>query len=133
MSAQANANLQQIAQGETYAVGNLNIQNNTAATSNLPQVNSSGFIVCPNTANIKISGRDPQNGNRRVLIVFTMAISTTANPVAPLQVLDQNGCQFMTIQQSQVIALACDADLYISGLSGTAQVTVGQVFLKNSK
>jgi hypothetical protein len=127
MSAKANANLQEIAQGETYAVGNLNQQIGAAATSSAP-ADASGYLQVLNNQTYKVSGRDV-NGNRRVLITFCVLGSSPAG----LQVTDTNGCQFMTIQTGQIIALSCDADLWISGNGGTCKVTVGQVFLKNSK
>ena len=130
MSAKVNANLTEIAQGETYILGNLGVANGASGNGTTsPQCGSDGYLVITNSQQIKIPGRDQNNGNRRALIIFTMKNSVSY----ALQVLDKDGNQFMTINGGQVIAIASDADFIISGNGGTTYVTIGQVFFKNTK
>lgn len=109
----------------TKIFGNLGIANGAPATGALPACSALGFLQITNAMNLLVSGT--KDGKRRLDVTFCVKAGTAIN----LNVLDENGFAFMTIPPGATVQKVMDADFYLSGAGGLAEVTVGQVFLKN--
>lgn len=109
----------------TKIFGNLGIATGAAATGALPACSALGFLQITNAMNLLVSGT--KDGKRRLDVTFCVKAGTAIN----LNVLDADGFAFMTIPSGATIQKVMDADFYLSGAGGLAEVTVGQVFLKN--
>jgi hypothetical protein len=111
-----------VSQAKTYCIGNLGIPTNTPAGGGLPHCRTDGFLEITNGMNLMIPGTD--YGHRRQKIIFYVGGSGSF-----LNVLDINLCNFMQINQNNVIQLDSDYPFVIAGSGGTALVMIGQIFL----
>ena len=102
--------------------GNLGIPDNTPAAGSKPECDQYGYLQITNGMALLLPGT--VNGNKRQRIIFSNKGSETNT----LNVKDSNGCTFIQIFKSDVIALDTDADFIISGNSGTAKVSIGEIF-----
>jgi hypothetical protein len=109
----------------SYAFGNLGVAVGAGAVGGLPACDANGFLQITNALALVVPGTN--NGHRRQIITFSMSSSSPA----PLNLLDANGCAYMTILAGQQIQLVTDATFTLSGAGGTAWVSVGQIFLNN--
>ena len=108
-----------------YAFGNLGVAIGAAAANGLPACNANGFLQITNAMQITVSGVN--NGHRRHLIT----INVDTNSPAPLNIVDVNGNNFRTLQAGQDFALPTDATFVLSGAGGTANASIGELYLAN--
>ena len=106
-----------------YAFGNLGIAFGASASGGLPACDSSGFLQVTSGMNLSVPGTN--NGHRRQIITFSVSAASASN----LQILDANGFAFMTILPGNDRAFVTDSAFKISGASGTAAVTIGEIYL----
>lgn len=105
--------------------GNANLPDSTGGNTNIA-CDANGYLAIPGNKNILISGAN--NGHRRQVITFSVAPGSAAS----LNVQDANQNAVITIAAGQQVQLTTDSDLYVSGAAaGTAQVTIGQIYLSN--
>jgi len=117
-----------VSQASTYLYGNLGIAVSAAAITGPPPVpacDAYGYLQITNAMNLAISGID-RFGKLRQTITFSVSPTSPA----PLNILDAYGNPFMTISAGQQIALNTNSTLVVSGATGTAAVTIGQIFLQ---
>jgi hypothetical protein len=105
----------------TSVLGNLGVPAGTGAAGGLPACDANGWLQITNGLNLKVSGTN--NGHRRQLIVFAVQSGTYT-----LSVTDANGCAVVNVVAGNIIAIATDSDLYVSGAGGLSKVTIGQFF-----
>lgn len=111
----------------TNAIGNFGILPNTAAAGGMPACDANGYLQITN--NMQLPVPSSTNGHRRQMLLITMS----ANSPFPLNILDANGCAFMTLAiGAPAVMFPTDSAFILSGASGTAWATVGQVFLANN-
>ena len=109
----------------TEIFGNLGIATGAPAAGGFPACSALGFLQITDAMNLLVSGT--RNGKRRLDVTFCVKTGSANN----LNVLDLNGLAFMTIPPGATVQKVMDADFKLSGAGGLAEVTVGQVFLKN--
>lgn len=113
-----------VTNAKTSSWGNLGIAPNAAAAPGSPATPASvnGYLQVTNGMNFPILGT--RNGKERQSIVF----SVFATSAYPLLLSDENGNPFMDIPAGAQIALASDSLFFVSGVGGTCQVRIGQIF-----
>lgn len=109
----------------TEIFGNLGIATGAAAAGGNPACSAFGFLQITDAMNFPVSGT--RNGKRRLDVTFCVKAGSAFN----LNVLDATGKAFMTIPPGATVQKVMDADFTVSGAGGLAEVTIGQVFLKN--
>ena len=109
----------------TYAIGNLGIANGAAAAGGKPACTAAGFLAITDAMAFPIPGTD--NGHGRQMITFAVS----KNSPASLNVLDENGFTFKTMDAGDDFAYPTDAKFILSGAGGIAWVSVGQIFVRN--
>ncbi len=114
------------ANAQTYCLGNLGIASGAAANGGLPACDATGLLQITDGMALVIPSTN--NGHRRQSITFSMSPTTPK----PLNVLDANGNNYMTIYASQQIEIVSDSVFQLSGALGIASVTVGQIFLSSN-
>jgi len=108
------------------ANGNKNLPNSNGGNTNVA-ADPNGYLKITNNPNIVIANLN--NGHRRQMILFTIA-PVAIGTGASLNILDANGNPFMTIPAgSPPVALTTDGVIWVSGVGGTAYVTIGEIYL----
>ncbi len=109
----------------TEIFGNLGIATGAWAAGANPACSAFGFLQITDAMSLPVLGT--RNGKRRLDVTFCVKAGSAFN----LNVLDPTGKAFMTIPPGATIQKVMDADFNVSGAGGTAEVTIGQTFLKN--